>query len=60
MQTTVFQRYAEEDLSEFSVRNIKYARARLGLLDALLEELQHSPIHQIRVRDLCRRAEVSE
>lgn len=60
MQTTVFQRYAEEDLSEFSVRDIKYARARLGLLDALLEELQHSPIHQIRVRDLCRRAEVSE
>jgi len=60
MSVNVFQKYAPEDLSEFSIREIKYARARFSLLNALFGELQKKPANEIKVKDLCRIAVVSE
>ena len=41
-------------------RQKKSARTRIALLDALLEELDSQPLAQIRIKDLTRRADVSE
>ena len=60
MGVRVLQRYGPADLSGFSVREIKYAMARFGLLSALFRALQAGPADAIRIRDLCKAAEVSE
>jgi AcrR family transcriptional regulator len=41
-------------------RQKKSARTRIALLDALLEELDSQPLAQVRIKDLTRRADVSE
>ena len=56
----LFGKYAEENLAEFSVREIKFARARLSVLLAFSSEIRAKNYEEIRIRDLCRLAEISE
>ena len=56
----VFGKYITEDTSGFSVREIKFARARLAVLQAFVEEISRKNYEEIRIKDLCREAEISE
>lgn len=56
----LFGRYGPEDLGRFSVREIKYARARLGVLEKFVHALQDTACADIRIRDLSRACEISE
>lgn len=56
----LFGNYAPEDLSGFSVRAIKFARARLAVLKSFIYELTEKNYEDIRIKDLCRDAEISE
>lgn len=56
----LFKKYAAVNLDGYSVREIKYARARYRVLEAFVEELQSVRYEDIRIKDLCRRAEISE
>ncbi|MCH8837914.1 MAG: TetR/AcrR family transcriptional regulator [Candidatus Marinimicrobia bacterium] len=46
--------------SDFPLRQRKYARTKLALLDAVLERLAKKPLEEITVRELCADTEVSE
>ena len=60
MEFTLFNKYAEEDLSGFSIRDIKYARSRLSILNAFTSSMVDTPYEEIRIKDICRMAEISE
>jgi AcrR family transcriptional regulator len=42
------------------LRQRKYARTKLGLLHAALEEIRARPLEEVRVKDLCQAVEISE
>ncbi|TGL56398.1 TetR/AcrR family transcriptional regulator [Leptospira ognonensis] len=56
----LFKKYAAVNLESHSVREIKFARARYGVLKAFVDELRTVSYEDIRIKDLCRRAEISE
>jgi hypothetical protein len=56
----LFGNYGPADLSAFSVREIKFARARLGVLGAFAQALQKTAYQDIRIKDLSRTCEISE
>lgn len=43
-----------------TLRERKYARTKLGLMEAALARLQERPLEEVTVRELCEAAEVSE
>lgn len=45
---------------KLSLRERKFARTKLGLLRAALERIEHRPLDEISVKELCAAAEVSE
>ncbi|NUM42141.1 MAG: TetR/AcrR family transcriptional regulator [Leptospiraceae bacterium] len=47
-------------MSHFTVREIKYAKSRLRLLHSLIKELKNKPASEIKIKDLCKKAEISE
>ena len=56
----LFGRYAEDDLSGFSIRDLKYGRARLAVLGAFSRAIREKSYEDIWIKDLCRAAEISE
>ncbi|MBL8019637.1 MAG: TetR/AcrR family transcriptional regulator [Leptospirales bacterium] len=56
----LFGKYGIPDLSRFSVREIKFARARLGVLQAFARMLKKTDYRDIRIKDLSRVCEISE
>ncbi|MES0491697.1 MAG: TetR/AcrR family transcriptional regulator [Leptospirales bacterium] len=56
----LFGKYAEENISEFSIRDIKYGRARLSVLRVFVDSIKDTNYEDIRIKDLCRTAEISE
>lgn len=45
---------------EYSIRERKFARTKLGLMDAFLKRLKSAPFDDISIREVCRDAEVAE
>ncbi|MDH4200436.1 MAG: TetR/AcrR family transcriptional regulator [Spirochaetia bacterium] len=60
MISEVFKKYGPDDISKYGLRDIKFGRARLAILDAFLQSLAKTPYEQILIKDLCRAAEISE
>jgi AcrR family transcriptional regulator len=50
----------DERLKAIPQKEKKFARTRLALLKALLDELREKSFDEIKIRDLCIRAEISE
>lgn len=44
----------------YSLRELKYARTKLGLMDAFIKRLKNSRFDDISIRQVCRDAEVAE
>ena len=59
MEPFLFSGYSSKQGS-FGLREIKYGRARLSLLRAFIESIGIRPFEEIRIKDLCSEAEVSE
>jgi len=59
MTHSFFRKYSP-DKGDFGLRDLKYAQARLTLLHAFLDDLAVTPVDEIRIKDLCKKAEVSE
>lgn len=60
MNLSVFGSYGPRSMEAFPLRQRNFAYARLSLLQALVKALRKSTFADIRVRDLCIAAEVSE
>ena len=55
----LFGKYGAAELKGFSVREIKFARARLGVLEQFASALQTTSYADIRIKDLSRACEIS-
>ncbi|MBV6493308.1 MAG: hypothetical protein LDLANPLL_01324 [Turneriella sp.] len=56
----VFGAYGKRDLQNISLRERKFAYARFSLLKELVDALEKKTFAEIRIRDLCAAAEISE
>lgn len=60
MPSGIFGSYGPPKTDRFALRERKYAYARFSLLRALVSALQSHHFADVRIRDLCKAAEVSE
>lgn len=59
MSYFIFPRYSAKE-GTFGLREIKYGRSRLSLLQAFIDAIETMPLEDIHIKDLCKTAEVSE
>jgi|GEM_PF-1681701 len=60
MADNVFRSFGPKKTADFSLRELGVARARFSLLQQLFVVLRRHSFAEIRIKDLCRAAEVSE
>lgn len=46
--------------NEYSLREVKHARTKIALMKAFIEHLRHASFENVSIKDVCRRAEISE